>query len=127
MDKALAYYTKGLSIEVRQKLFYHLNREISRTTIKYFLEKEDGYPSFRSMGFSDNDIRLVCDSYFEKFEHANQMMAECSRPPLYSNPHDSFQSAQEHIELLKDRSKEELVEMFGCTYEEYVPIELPKT
>ena len=124
-DKALDYYMKGLSIEVRQKLFYHMKTEISETMVRLFLEKEDGYPSFRSCGFSEDEIELIGETYAEKFEYANQIMADNGRPPLFSDPHDSFRSAQEHAELMKERSDEELVRMFGCSSADYVPTSRP--
>ena len=124
MNRALSYYTKGLSIDVRQRLFDYLKNDINSIAIKYFLEKEEGYPSFRSMGFTDDQIQLMCDSYIEKFEHANRIMAENGRPPLFADPRDSFQCAKKHVELMKLQSGEELVELFGCTYEDYVPAEL---
>ena len=120
-NKALDYYMKGLSIEVRQALFYQMKTEISGTMIKWFLEKEDGYPSFRSCGFSEDEIELIGETYAEKFEHANQIMADNGRPPLFSDSHDSYQSAQEHAELMKERSSEELARMFGCSFADYVP------
>ena len=120
-DKALDYYMKGLPIEVRQKLFYHMKTEISGTMIGWFLEKENGYPSFRSCGFSDDEIELIGETYAEKFEHDNQIMADNERPPLFSDPHDSYLSAQEHTELMKERSDEELARMFGCSFADYVP------
>ena len=120
-DKALDYCMKGLPIGVRQKLFYHMKAEISGTMIRWFLEKEDGYPSFRSCGFSDDEIELISETYAEKFEHANQIMAENGRPPPFSDPHDSYRSAHEHAELMKERSDEELARMFGCSFADYEP------
>lgn len=122
--RALGYYMKGLSIEVRQNLFRHMNTEISKMMMKCFLEKDDGYPAFHSCGFSDDDIRLIGESYVEKFEYANRVMAEHGRAPLFSDPHDSYQSAKEHTELMKQRTADEIHEYFGCTYEEFVPVEL---
>lgn len=124
-DKALDYYMKGLPIEVRQKLFYHMKTEISGTMIGWFLEKENGYPSFRSCGFSDDEIELIGETYAEKFEHANQIMVDNGRPPLFSDPHDSYRSAQEHTELMRERSDEELARMFGCSFGDYVPTSRP--
>ncbi len=123
-DKALDYCMKGLSIEVRQKLFYHMKTEISGTMIRWFLEKEHGYPSFCSCGFSSDEIELIGESYAEKFEYANQVMADNGRPPLFSDPHDSYRSAQEHAELMRERSDEELAHLFGCSFADYVPSEL---
>ena len=122
-NKALDYYMKGLSIEVRQKLLYHMKTEIGGTMIRWFLEKEAGYPSFHSCGFSDDEIELIGESYAAKFECANRVMADNGRPPLFNDPHDSYKSAQEHAELMKERGDEELVRMFGCSFADYAPTE----
>ena len=120
-DRALSFYMKGLAIDVRQRLFACFKNDISDTMIKHFLEKEDGYPSFRSMGFKDEDIRLVGDSYARKFAHFNEIMIENGRPPLFSDPNDSYTSAQEYERIWKQRSAEELENMFGCSFADYVP------
>ena len=125
-DRALDFRMKGLPADVRQELFCYLHYDISETTILWFLEKEAGYPSFRSCGFSEGDIELIGESYVEKFEHPNQVLAEHGRPPLFSDPHDSFKSAQQYEELMKLRSKEELRALFGCTFAEYQPNTLPQ-
>ena len=118
-DKMLDYYMKGLPIGVRQALFHHMSSEINETMVRWFLEKEDGYPSFHSCGFSDSEIELIGETYAEKFEHANRVMADNGRPPLFSDPHDSYRSAREHTELMKGRSAEELADMFGCSFADY--------
>lgn len=112
-SRALDYYTEGLPIEVRQKLFHHMKDEISPTMIRWFLEKDDGYPSFHSCGFSDDNIASIGATYVEKFELANQVMADNERPPLFSDPHDSYKSAQEYMQIMRERSDEELAGIFG--------------
>ena len=126
-DRALDFHMKGLPIDIRQELFCYLRYDISETTIRWFLEKETGYPSFRSCGFSDDDIELIGESYVEKFEHPNRIMAEHGRPPLFSDPHDPFKFAQQYEELMKPRSADELRALFGCTFAEYVPCTLPQS
>lgn len=126
-DRALDFYVKGLSIDVRQRVFDFMKNEISETMMRWFREKDDGYPSLRACGYSDDEIRIICESYAPKFELVNQMMAENDRPPLFTDPHDACLSASEHAELMKLRASGELLELFGCTYEEYVPAELPKS
>ena len=120
-EKALDYYMKGLPAEVRQALLHHMKTEVSETMVRWFLEKEDGYPSFRSCGFSGSEIDLIGGVYAEKFEHANRVMADNGRPALFSDPHDSYRSAREHAEIMKGRSDEELARMFGCSFADYVP------
>ena len=120
-EKALDYYMKGLPAEVRQTLLHHMKTEVSETMIRWFLEKEDGYPSFHSCGFSDSEIDLIGGAYAEKFEHANRVMAANGRPPLFSDPHDSYQSAREYAEIMRGRSDEELTRMFGCSFADYIP------
>ena len=120
-DLALDYYMKGLSIQVRQHLLHHMRSELSPTMLKYFRERDEGYPSFRSCGFSDDNIQTICESYVPKFAHANQVMEENGRPPLFSDPHDVYRSATEHAELMRPRSPEELRTLFGCSFEDYMP------
>ena len=118
LDMALDYKMKGLPIDIRQRLFDHMTREISETMMEWFLEKDDGYPALHDCGFSDGDIQLVFEAYAEKFERANRYMTENGRPPLFSNPHDAHLSAKEYVELMKRRTDEELIDMFGSTLEE---------
>ena len=122
--RVLDYYMKGLSIDARQRLFDHMDRGISATMIEWFLEKEEGYPSFRSCGFSNDQIKSIGEAYVAKFEYPNQVMADNGRPPLFGDPHDSFRSAREYVEFMKLRSDEELLALFGCMFEEYIPAEL---
>ena len=124
--RALDYYMKGLPIDVRQRLFDHMDRGISETTMQWLLEREEGYPSLRGCGFSDDQIRQIGEAYVGKFAYSNQVMADNGRPPLFSDPHDSFRSAQEYLETMKLRSDEELLRLFGCSFEDYVPAESPQ-
>ena len=124
--RALDYYAKGLPIDARQRLFDHMDREISETMMKWLAERKEGYPSLCGCGFSDGQIRQIGESYVEKFEHPNQVMADYGRLPLFGDSHDSFRSAQEYLELMKIRSDEELLQLFGCSFEDYVPAELPQ-
>ena len=112
---------KGLSIDVRQRVFDYFRNELNSITMKYYLERDDGYPSYRSIGMTDDQIQQMCDLYIPRFEHVNQIMAEYGRPPLFSDPRDSFQSAKEFTVLWELRNDEELAELFGCTYAEYEP------
>ena len=121
MERALDYYMKGLSIEVRQNLFMYFKLEISDTMIKYLLERDDGYPSFRSCGFTDDNIAQIGEMYSERFLHINDVMAKNSRPPLFSDTNDAYTSAREYVEIWTQRSAEELEGMFGCSYSDYVP------
>lgn len=123
-DKALDFYMKGLPIDVRQAMHDYLRNEISETMIGYLLERDFGYPSFRSMGFSDDDILLIGESYAERFRFPNQLMIENGRAPLFSDPDDPYRSALEYREMWMRRSPEELADIFGCAFQEYVPTAL---
>lgn len=90
----------GLPIEDRQKLFHCLKREISETMMRYFLEKETGYPSFHSCGFTDDQIQKIWDEvYSEKICEANDIMVKNGRAPLFFDPSDSYRSAKEYFSL----------------------------
>ena len=121
-DRKLDYYNKGLSIETRQNLFYHFKHSISETMMKCFLERESDYRSFHASGFTDENIRQIWDDvYIKKISEVNHIREMNHRPHLFSNPSDSYQSAKEYFELMKIRDEEELREIFGCSFEEYIP------
>ena len=117
-DRALDYYMKGLPIEVRQAIFDKFRNDISPTMMKYFLERDSGYESFKSMGFSPENIAAIAEMYSHKFEDINGIMTENEREPLFS--------AQEYVEIFRERTKEELVEMFGTDLDGYEPQVLKK-
>ena len=117
----LDYFMKDLPIETRQKLHHLLYREISRTMMGYFSEKEEGYPSFRSMSFTDEDIARYWEVIKEKILEANLIMEEEGRGPLFTDPADSLRTAGEHGYLITARPAEELEKEFGTGYRDYVP------
>jgi hypothetical protein len=125
-SRALDFLMKGLPIDVRQKIYSKFNEDISPMMMKGFLEKESGYRIFRASGYTDSQIAQIEEMYSHKFEDLNEIMVENDREPLFSNPPDSYQSAQEYVEIFKQRTKEELVEMFGADYASYQPKVLKK-
>ena len=120
-DRALDFYMKDLPIGIKQELFDHMYRGISETMMKWFREKPEGYPSLHKCGFSDDDLQLIFDAYVPKFEKANRIMAEYGRAPLFSNPHDAYQSGVEYEETMKLRTDEEILEYIGCSFADYEP------
>ncbi len=120
--RKLDYYDKGLSMDDRQELFTCFKWDIGGPIMKKFLEKEDGYKSFHRCDFTDENIKAIWDEvYIKKVARVNSIMERNNRPPLFSDITDSFQSAKEYFDLFQIRSDEELIEFFGCTYEDYVP------
>lgn len=53
-------------------------------------------------------------------------MIENERYPLFDNAKDTYKSALQYLDLLKDCNEEELIKKFGCTWEDYVPKICPK-
>ena len=120
--RKLDYLEKGLSIEDRQKLFSYLKTDISETMMKYYLEKEIGYPSFHSCGFTDENIRLIWDdTFYEIICKINHIMTRNDRSPLFAHPSDSYKSATDYFDLMQIREEKELLEIFGCSFQEYHP------
>ncbi|MDO5117595.1 MAG: hypothetical protein Q4D34_03830 [Eggerthellaceae bacterium] len=121
MERALDYYMKGLSIDARQHLFMYFKMEISDMMIKCILERDDGYPSFRSCGYTDDNIAKICETYSERFRYPNDFMEKHDRPPLFTDPNNAYISSREYVEIWKIRSAEELEDIFGCSYADYTP------
>ena len=117
----LDYRVKGLPIGTRQRLHHLLYREISGTLMAYFREKEEGYPAFRSMAFTEEDIEKYWDVVKERCREANRIMEAEGRGPLFSDPDDSLLTAREYRALLTPRPAEEMEKEFGTGYRDYVP------
>lgn len=119
-DRSIDFFVKGLSFDVRQEVFQGLDK-IGLGKIEKLLEKNDGYPIYRSMGYSDDQIANQEAKSVVRFQAVNDIMTSNERYPLFSNPEDTYQSAKEYLNLLKKKSKEELLAEFGCLWEDYIP------
>ena len=121
-SKSIDYYVKNLSISVRQEIFSML-RDVNPSIVKKLLEKEDGYPTWKRMGIDDSAIETLLAKSMEKFSLLNNLMIENKRPPLFKSPKDTYSSAKQYVELLKEKTEEELNQEFGCSWEDYKPEE----
>ena len=120
LDREIDYYIKGLSFDVRQEIWKRLD-DINEIRVKQLLEKNEGYPAFRRMAYTDKDILTALNISTTKFQAVNDYMMENERYPLFTNSKDTYNSSLEYVELLRRKKKEELEEKFGCTWEEYIP------
>lgn len=119
-NRSIDYYIKNLEIDVRQEIFNML-RDINPSIVKKLLEKEDDYPSWRSMGINSDQIQMMLSSSTTKFSSINKIMTENERPPLFRSPKDTYGCAQKYVDLLKEKTEKELEEEFGCSWEDYKP------
>ena len=119
-NRSIDYYIKNLDIETRQNIFSML-KDVNPSIVKRLLEKEEGYPSWRRIGLKDDGIAELVSRCVTKFSSINQVMIENERPPLFEKGEDSYGSAQTYVNLLKEKTEEELKEEFGCSWEDYVP------
>ena len=119
-NRAIDYYIKNLSIEVRQEVFNML-KDVNPSIVQKILEKEEGYPSWKSMGLTDNEIQMMLSASTAKFYSINKLMVANKRPPLFAKSKDTYGCAKKYVDLLKEKTPEELEEEFGCSWEDYVP------
>ena len=83
-----------------------MKTENSQTMMKYFTEKDSGYPSFRSCGFTEDQIKLIWEqNFYEKLCTVNHIMETNERPPLFSDPSDSYRSAKEYFHLMEETGR----------------------
>ena len=90
-------------------------------TVKCLLEKDEGYPKYKRMGLTNEEIFNQIKKTIARFEAVNDIMIANERYPLFTDPSDTFQSSQEYTEMLERKSEEELIEFFGCTWDDYEP------
>ena len=119
-NRSIDYYIKSLDIEVRQEIYRMLD-DVNPSTVKKLLEKDEDYPTWRSMGFKSDAITAMLSKNAIKFSAINKAMMENQRPPLFEKPSDTYGSAQKYVDLLKEKTPEELEKEFGCSWEDYVP------
>ncbi len=119
-NRSIDYYIKNLGIDVRQEIFNML-RDVNPSVVKKILEKEEDYPSWRRMGINNDGIQTMLSMTATKFSSINKLMIENERPPLFASPKDTYVSAQKYVDLLKEKTEEELNQEFGCSWEEYKP------
>ena len=119
-NRSIDYYIKNLDMGVRQKIFTMLS-DVNPTMVQKMLEKNEGYPSWKRIGLKDDSIAVMLSKSAMKFSEINKCMMDNQRPPLFEKPSDTYDSAQKYVDLLKEKTAEELNKEFGCSWEDYVP------
>lgn len=134
------YYVKGLSFDARQEIFKALER-VNVLAVEKMLEKEAGYPRFRSVGYSDEDIASHLRKKALHFARVNELMVKNGRPPLFADPSDTYGSSLRYVEIMRRYREREsdsvfpsltdfgkrcetvdvLVEKMGCSWKDYIP------
>lgn len=134
------YYVKNLPFDARQEIFSALER-VNVNAVEKMLEKEKGYPRYRSVGYSDENIASQLRKKALHFARVNELMVKYGRPPLFADPYDTYESSLRYVEIMRRYRQSEndskypsltdfgkacewvdvLVEKMGCTWDEYVP------
>lgn len=138
--RMIDYYVKNLPFDARQEIFKALER-VNVLAVEKMLEKETGYPRFRSVGYSDEDIASHLRKKSLHFERVNELMVKNGRPPLFADPSDTYESSLRYVEIMRRYREREsdssypsltdfgkqremvdvLIEKMGCTWNDYIP------
>ena len=138
--RMIDYYVKGLPFDARQEIFDALER-VNVLAVEKMLEKEVGYPGFRSVGYSDEDIASHLKKKSLHFARVNELMIKNGRPPLFTDPANTYESSLRYVEIMRcyrqketdskspsltDFGKERewvdaLIKKMGCSWNDYVP------
>ena len=138
--RMIDYYVKNLPFDARQEIFNALER-VNVCAVEKMLEKEKGYPRFRSIGYSEEDIASHLRKKSGHFQAVNDLMVKNGRPPLFVDSSDTYESSLRYVEIMRRYRVREsdsiypsltdfgkrremvdvLIEKMGCTWEEYVP------
>lgn len=119
-DRMIDYYVKSLPFDARQEIFKAID-QINPSAVEKLLQKEEGYPIYRSLGYTDEKIARQLQKKALYFQLVNEVIVKYNRRPLFDNPTDTFESSKRYLEITQRRSKEELLQIMGCTWEEYIP------
>lgn len=139
--RMIDYYVKNLPFDARQDIFNALEK-INVGAVEKMLEKDIGYPRFRSVGYSDEDIASHLRKKSAHFQRVNELMIKNGRPPLFDDPSDTYESSCRYVEIMRRYKECEsesaypshttdfgiqremvdvLIEKMGCTWEDYTP------
>jgi len=138
--RMIDYYVKNLPFDARQEIFDALG-DITTSAVEKMLEKEDGYPAYRSVGYTDDDILSQLRKGTARFQRVNELMVKNRRPPLFADPSDTYESSLRYVEIMRRYREREndspypsltdfgkrremvdvLIKIMGCTWDDYVP------
>lgn len=139
--RMIDYYVKNLPFDARQEIFNALEK-INVCAVEKMLEKENGYPRFRSVGYSDEEITAHLLKKSAQFQRVNELMIKNRRPPLFDDPSDTFESSLRYVEIMRRYRENEsenafpssttdfglrremvdlLIKRMGCSWEDYIP------
>lgn len=134
------YYIKNLPFDNRQEIFKALE-DIRAVAVEKMLEKEEGYPSYKSAGYTDEDIAIQLQKGTVRFCRVNELMIKNGRPPLFADPLDTYQCSLRYVEIMRWYREREsdlaspsltdfgkrcemvdvLIKIMGCAWDDYVP------
>ncbi len=117
--RILDYLTKGLNLEIRQIILEKLNN-ISSMSLKRVLEKPEGYPTLKRIGYTGEQIDEYLNNILKHFISFNEYIEKQNRKPFF-NTNDVYECAKRYFYILEIREEEELKNIMGCSYEEYEP------
>ncbi len=142
--RMIDYYVKHLPFDARQEIFGALEK-VNVLAVEKMLEKEAGYPGYRSIGYSDEDIAHHLRKKSLHFERVNELMVKNGRPPLFADPSDTYACSLRYVEIMRRYREREsdsvfpsltdfgkrremvdvLIEKMGCTWDDYIPESYP--
>ena len=139
--RMIDYYVKNLPFDSRQEIFDALEK-VNVSAVEKMLEKEEGYPRFRSVGYSDEDIASHLRKKSLHFLRVNELMIKNGRPPLFPDPDDTYACSKIYVEIMRRYREREsdspypssltdfgkrremvdvLIKKMGCSWSDYVP------
>lgn len=116
----LSYHLKGLPFDTRQEIHKRMDA-IGVRAMEYCLEAPDDYPTWRSVGYDDDDLALRLEKIKDSLRAVNEAMILAERMPLFEDPEDTYASAKTYFQLTTKRTQAELDSHFGCSFEDYWP------
>ncbi len=102
----------GLDFDTRQNVFQLLDA-IGVRLMENLAEEADGFPGYCSVGYDEEQLASQKQKAAQRLNAVNTYMESVGRPPLFTNPEDTYQSAWEFYELMRYQTPEALAEKYG--------------
>lgn len=109
--KLIDLRVSGLPFDDRQNIHKLIN-DIGVRSMERLVEERDGFPSYRRMKYTDEQIELETENTVNRCRAVNEYMEKVGRPAIFHHLDDKYLLAWEYYELLRYQEEEAFAEKY---------------
>lgn len=109
--KLIDLRVSGLPFDDRQNI-HKLVYDIGSRSMEKMVEERDGFPSYRRMKYTDEQIENETANTVDRCRAVNEYMEKVGRPALFHHLDDKYLLAWEYYELVRYQEEEEFAKKY---------------